>query len=138
MTPFSASQLARLNARKSPVDRRVDRAVSHALSDLGQSLTAELVAEQAGMSTSAFRRRFKALYGQPFGHWLREQRVLAAIDLLCVLDRAVDEIATSVGYADSRSLRRAFKKVTAMTPTEWREQLGGHQPPARWGGPAAE
>ncbi|MEM9108343.1 MAG: helix-turn-helix domain-containing protein, partial [Pseudomonadota bacterium] len=39
----------------------------------------------------------------------------------------VDEVAEAVGYSDSRAFRRLFKKMTGLSPAEYRRRFAGRR-----------
>ena len=80
----------------------------------------EGLAEVAGLSRSAFAAKFKSVVGEsPFGY-LRRLRVQRAMGLLSDSRASVLGIANKVGYADPFVFSKAFKKVTGLSPREFR------------------
>ena len=104
-------------------DRRIERAMRWAVAKIEDPITTSAAAAQAHMSLSAFSRRFLQLHGLTFQQWLRSIRIERSVRLLRDLDRPVDEVAVRVGYSDSRSFRRAFKRIRGQTPTAFRRAL---------------
>jgi AraC-like DNA-binding protein/mannose-6-phosphate isomerase-like protein (cupin superfamily) len=90
---------------------------------------AELAA-MAQMSESHFSRMFKAALGTSPIDWLRRERINQAKRRLAESDDAVKEVAQQVGYSDQFFFSKDFKKMTSLTPTEFRrrERQGGLLP----------
>lgn len=84
---------------------------------------AELAAT-VGMSESHFSRTFKAAMGTSPIDWLRRERINQAKRRLIESDDAVKEIAQQVGYSDQFFFSKDFKKMTSLTPTQFREREG--------------
>ena len=58
--------------------------------------------------------------GTSFSALIQGVRLEVACQLLRDTDRPVAEVAESLGYAGTSPFRRAFKRWTGQTPTEWR------------------
>ncbi|KRB93543.1 AraC family transcriptional regulator [Noviherbaspirillum sp. Root189] len=84
--------------------------------------TVEGLAEQSGMSRSAFAQRFNECAGQSPIDYLTEWRVTMARDALANSDRSIGEILASVGYQSESAFRKAFLKKTGTTPSEFRKR----------------
>ena len=87
-----------------------------------QSLRVSELAQLANMSESHFSRQFKAAIGTSPIDWLRRERINQAKRRLIESDDAVKEIARQVGYSDQFFFSKDFKKMTTLTPTQFREQ----------------
>ena len=51
-------------------------------------------------------------------------RVEEAKEMLETGDHAIDEIGRDIGYEDSASFRRLFKRMTRLTPDAYRRRFG--------------
>jgi AraC-like DNA-binding protein len=80
------------------------------------------LANLSGMSESHFSRQFKAAIGTSPIDWLRRERINQAKRRLMESDDPVKEIARQVGYHDQFFFSKDFKKMTKLTPTQFREQ----------------
>lgn len=65
----------------------------------------------------------KALTGNPVSIHIQETAILEAKRLLYFTDNSVKEIAHEVGYDEPVYFGKLFKKVTNMTPLEFRKQF---------------
>nr|WP_246369631.1 AraC family transcriptional regulator [Saccharibacillus deserti] len=84
------------------------------------NLSLSSIADRFGLSASYLSRLFKDAFGQNFVDYLAGVRVEAAKAMLRETSDPIQEIATRVGYANYMSFSRAFKKVAAATPGEYR------------------
>lgn len=75
------------------------------------------------LSTSQFSVIFKEGTGQTFVEYLTSCRINEAKKLLKNTDMKGYEIAEAVGYADPRYFSIIFKKLTGVTPMEFRRNL---------------
>jgi transcriptional regulator GlxA family with amidase domain len=69
------------------------------------------------------KRRFSAATGCSLMDYVQNLRVEAAKRLLETSDEAVDEISASVGYEDASFFRRLFRRMTGLTPSEYRRMF---------------
>jgi AraC-like DNA-binding protein len=82
----------------------------------------EALASVAGMSRSAFALRFKAQVGETPLEYLTRWRMYKAGCLLRDGDSGLAEIADAVGYESPGAFNRAFQRVHAQTPGEFRRR----------------
>lgn len=82
------------------------------------------LASMAGMSESHFSRMFKAAMGTSPIDWLRRERINQAKRRLIESDDAIKEVAQQVGYSDQFFFSKDFKKMTSLTPTQFRQTEG--------------
>lgn len=87
-----------------------------------QPLRVSELAQLASMSESHFSRQFKSAIGTSPIDWLRRERINQAKRRLIESDDPIKEIARQVGYSDQFFFSKDFKKMTRLTPTQFREQ----------------
>ena len=80
------------------------------------------LAQTAGMSRSAFVRRFTDRCGVAPMRYLSRWRMSRARHLLAHTDKSAGEIASEVGYASEGAFNRAFKESFEMPPGGFRRQ----------------
>jgi AraC-like DNA-binding protein len=81
---------------------------------------AELAA-QVGMPESSFTRQFRKATGTSPIAWLRQERIKQAKRRLLESDDPIKEVARQVGYSDQYFFSKDFKKMTKLTPSQFRE-----------------
>jgi AraC-like DNA-binding protein len=81
------------------------------------------IAEQFGLSTSYVSRVFKEKYDITIFEYINQKRMALAQRLLTTTDKTIETIVTEVGYFDTSSFIRKFKKIVGMTPGEYRKQF---------------
>lgn len=91
----------------------------HILGDLGLVASLEDVASAMSMSPRSLRRKLKK-EGTTFTLILDKEREFSAVQLLLNSDIKLDELAFHLGYADTASFSRAFKRWKACSPGEYR------------------
>jgi two-component system response regulator YesN len=80
------------------------------------------VAEQFGLSTSYVSRIFKEKYGITILEYINRNRISLAQQLLTTTEKTLETIVMEVGYFDTSSFIRKFKKAVGTTPGEYRKQ----------------
>jgi len=104
-------------------DRRLGAALRLLHKDMSVAWTVESLAEAAGMSRSAFALRFKEKIGQSPLDYLTRWRMFRASHLLRRTDKAMVEVAGSVGYESEAAFNKAFKRVAGVAPGAYRRQM---------------
>lgn len=77
----------------------------------------------AGMEEESFSRFFHEKVGVRFPEWLVNIRIREAISLMHNEKLPMREITFRVGYGDRSTFGRAFKKVTGLTPRQFKKLL---------------
>lgn len=80
-------------------------------------------AKVARLSPKYFSSFFKQHTGMGFRDWVTHLRVQRAKALLTERNRPVTRVALEVGFKDTRTFQRAFKKVTGMTPIAFKKSV---------------
>lgn len=85
----------------------------------GRAWSLERLAQEAGMSRSAFAAGFKAVVGQTPADYLADWRLSLAQAALRQ-GEAVKTIAAELGYANASALSRRFAQKLGCSPRQWR------------------
>ncbi|GAA3399542.1 helix-turn-helix domain-containing protein [Paenibacillus hodogayensis] len=102
-----------------------------------EDLSLDRIADRLGLTPSYVSRYIKEKTGSNFSDLLNEVRIKKAKELLGRSNVQVRDIATRVGYVNVTSFIRMFKKVTGLTPSDYRkaeiaaEPESGGQPGGR-------
>jgi transcriptional regulator GlxA family with amidase domain len=71
----------------------------------------------------SFKRRFKAATGTTLIEYLQNLRIEEAKQMLETSELPIDEISADVGYLDCSFFRRLFKRLTGLTPSNYRRMF---------------
>lgn len=82
--------------------------------------TTEQLAQESGLSRSAFAERFTRIMGEPPMRYIARQRLQQASMRLKESSDAIARIAFEIGYESEAAFNRAFKREYGMPPAEWR------------------
>ncbi|MCR5605740.1 MAG: AraC family transcriptional regulator, partial [Treponema sp.] len=80
------------------------------------------LSQEFNVSESYVSLVFKEQAGQNFQSYLEKIRINNACSLLKNTKQSVEDVSSSCGYYTVQSFRRAFKKVTGFSPTEYRNK----------------
>lgn len=82
------------------------------------------IAEYMKYSEKYLSSVFADVTGKKLKHYIDEQHMEAAKELLSGSHSTVSEIAFQLGYADSHNFCRTFRRITGMSPTGYRASAG--------------
>ncbi len=102
-------------------DKRLAFLLEDVLKTLAEPHTIDVLAEKAGMSRRTFTRRFQAVTGKSFGHWLLAARLSHCQQLLESTAYDVEYIAGVSGFNNATTLRYHFKNAFGLSPSNWRK-----------------
>lgn len=92
------------------------------LANLDADMGLEDLAAIAGCSPTHFSRAFKQSTGIAPFHWLNDQRIERAKELLADSRVSLAEIALAVGFSAQPQFTTAFGRATGTTPGAWRRE----------------
>lgn len=78
------------------------------------------IADHMNMNASYFSRYFKKLFDMNFSEYLVTFRINKAKEFLGKNNISIDAIANAVGYNHYQAFYKNFKRITGMTPHEYR------------------
>lgn len=79
--------------------------------------------EYSGLAPRTFKRRFQAATGYTPIEYVQTLRIEEAKFLLETTAMPTDHIGAAVGYEDPASFRRLFKRLTGVTPANYRRRF---------------
>ncbi|WP_254443029.1 GlxA family transcriptional regulator [Ruegeria arenilitoris] len=82
------------------------------------------MAKRSGLPPTTFARRFRKATNKSPQDYVLAQRIEEARELLETTECSVPEVGEAVGYVDTPSFRRLFKRKTGLTPAEHRKMFG--------------
>lgn len=87
---------------------------------LSEDVTVNSIAEKVGVHPVYIARQFRKHYHCTMGEYVRRLRVEAAGREISESDTPLSEIASLFGFYDQSHLTNTFKRLTGMTPAEYR------------------
>ena len=105
-----------------------DAAVAHAQEWIADNYQVENpvaeMAKRSGLPPTTFARRFRKSTSKSPQDYVLALRIEEARQLLETTGSSVADIGEAVGYIDTPSFRRLFKRKTGLTPAEHRKMFG--------------
>lgn len=122
---LSTQILSPIHNKQSPATDRFDHILAYVHQHIfEETLCAAEVADHFGISPSSLSRAFQKHTGAGFSNYIHTKRIAMARIMLEQSGKAVKEIALEVGYANSLSFTRAFRKYEGITPGAYRTSKG--------------
>lgn len=87
-----------------------------------ENISIQQICKQVSVGERNFNRRFKKAVGMLPLEYLQRVRIEAAKYTIEHTDVSISEVASQVGYQDKASFRRIFKRMTDMTPSDYRRK----------------
>lgn len=88
-----------------------------------EEISLDRAAGIACMERTSFSRFFSTKVGVSFTQWLTKFRITKARDLMKRSNYSISEITHAVGFSDLRTFERAFKKLTDLTPMQFKKTI---------------
>jgi AraC-like DNA-binding protein len=102
---------------------RFNKVHEYLIHNFTEPLRLEDVAAKAHLVPTAFSRYFKKCTGKSFSIFLNELRVGHAKVLLAENKNKISYIANECGFYNLSNFNEQFKKITGITPREYRERF---------------
>ncbi len=106
-----------------PAETKVDRALQYIREHCTRNISRETVAKFVSCSPSHLSHIFSRLTGHTFKQHVLKQRVEKAKILLRNTSTRIIDVAFEVGYDDPNYFSAAFKRVTGVTPLQYRKRI---------------
>lgn len=97
------------------------RYIAQNLSD--QNLNVAVICEAAGVSVQKLTRMFQSQFHMAIAEYMNACRIKKAKELLTDKQLTISQISQQVGYSNSDTFTRNFKKVEGITASEYRKML---------------
>ena len=94
----------------------------YVLVHIGEAITTEALAKECGMNRTYLCERFTEETGMTLGQYVTQTKIEEAKRLMDITQKSIAEIAEYLGYSSQSHFQRVFKKVTGITPGEYRSK----------------
>ncbi|MBB3228232.1 AraC-like DNA-binding protein [Luteibacter sp. Sphag1AF] len=105
---------------------RMAHVIRYVREHLAEPVTLENMAHAAGISPMHFAAQFRAATGKRPHHYLLEERVARAMELMRHTSWTLCQIALATGFGTQAHFCTVFKRYAGMTPREWRISVAVH------------
>lgn len=87
-----------------------------------EKITVEDLCDKFGIGRRTFERRFKKATNNTVVEYMQRVKIEAAKKELEMGRKTVSEVMYEVGYNDTKAFRDVFKKITSMSPVDYRNK----------------
>jgi len=98
--------------------KRVKKAKIYIEEYFYEYITIPLLSKKVALNTTKLKKGFKELFGKTLGEFLRDYRLLKALEYLKENTYSVKEVALKCGYTNQASFSYAFSKKYGMKPKD--------------------
>ncbi|RYX99599.1 helix-turn-helix domain-containing protein [bacterium] len=106
-------------------DKEVIKIQHFLQSHFSDKITIDQLADQAILGQRTFLRRFMKATGFKPTEYIQKLRVQKACELIESTNENFENIAIQVGYEDASAFRKIFRRITGLTPGEFRRRFVG-------------
>lgn len=99
---------------------QIEQAKEWILHHLEDHMTIRLISQAIGINDFKLKKGFRELLGTTVFHYIRDQRLARAQQLLTIGEMNVTEISLAVGYQNPSRFAAAFKNKFGITPSQYR------------------
>jgi len=118
----SQAAFALFRGQKDHNDVEVKRAQEFIEQNYTEKITVDQLAELVNVGRRSFERRFKKATNNTVLEYFQRVKVEAAKRSFESSRKNINEVMFDVGYTDTKAFRIIFKKITGMTPIEYRNK----------------
>lgn len=113
--------------QKSHEDETVIKVQNYIENHFQNKLNVDQLAKHFSLSRRSLERRFKAATSNTISQYMQRVKVEAAKRSLETTRDNVGEIMFEVGYSDEKAFRNTFKKITGISPIQYRNKYNREQ-----------
>lgn len=88
--------------------------------NISRNLNVSEIAETFGYNEKYLSHRFAKISGIPLKQYILKTKVDTANYMLTDTNKSISTIATELGFSDSHNFARTYKKLTGLSPSEYR------------------
>ena len=119
----SQAAFAIFRGQRNHTDFEIQKVQDHIEKHYDDKLTIDALANLINIGRRTFERRFKEATNNTPVEYIQRVRIEAAKKFFEASRKNVSEVMFDVGYTDTKAFRDVFKKVTGLTPIEYRNKF---------------
>ncbi len=109
-------------------DEHVRKAQDFIEENYQERLTVDQLADLVAIGRRSFERRFKNATRNTVNEYIQRVKIEVAKKQLEQGSKQVTEVMYDVGYSDTKAFRQIFKKITGLTPVDYRNKYSRQHP----------
>jgi len=118
----SQSPFTIFHGQKDHGDEEVKKAQEYIENNYNDKLTVDRLSDLFGIGRRTFERRFKKATNNTVVEYTQRVKVEAAKKELELGRKNVNDVMYDVGYTDTKAFRDVFRKITGMSPIDYRNR----------------
>lgn len=118
----SQSSFMMFQGQREHTDEAIKKAQDFIEENYQDKITVEQLADMFAIGRRSFERRFKKATNNTVIEYMQRVKIEAAKKSFETSRKNINEVMFNVGYTDTKAFRDVFKKVTGMTPIEYRNK----------------
>ncbi len=111
-------------------DEEIKKAQEHIEANYQNKMTVDELADMFAIGRRSFERRFKKATNNTVVEYIQRVKIEAAKRSFESSRKNINEVMYDVGYTDTKAFRDVFKKITGLTPIEYRNKYNKQVPSA--------
>jgi transcriptional regulator GlxA family with amidase domain len=116
----SQSVFAMFNGQKKHEDERIKQAQEFIENNVTEKISVEDLAVKFAIGRRHFERRFKKATSNTPVEYIQRVRIESAKKQLETSEKNINEVMYDVGYSDTKAFRTVFRKITGLSPNDYR------------------
>ncbi|MES2617477.1 MAG: helix-turn-helix domain-containing protein [Bacteroidota bacterium] len=118
----SQSAFMMFKGQRNHNDEAIKKAQDYIEDNYTDKITVDLLADMLAIGRRSFERRFKTATNNTVVAYLQRVKIEAAKRSFETSRKNIHEVMYDVGYTDTKAFRDVFKKITGLTPIEYRNK----------------
>jgi len=118
----SQAAFAMFKGQKGHGDKEVKKAQEYIEKNIHERITIDELADKMAVSRRTFERRFKQATNNSVLEYIQRVKIEAAKRSFESSRKNINEVMFDVGYTDTKAFRTIFKRITGLTPIEYRNK----------------
>jgi len=118
----SQTAFAMFKGQKNHSDAAIKKAQEYIERHISDRITVDQLADLVAVGRRSFERRFKQATNNSVLEYIHRIKIEAAKRSFETSRKNMNEVMFDVGYTDTKAFRTVFKKVTGLTPIEYRNK----------------
>lgn len=113
----------RQSERQDHYPNTIIRVLEYIRTHYAEPISTRSIAQEFGYNPVYLERLFQKSMGNSITGYINQTRIDASRNLLLNSIRSLDSISATCGFSDTKYYMRVFKKLTGMTPTQYKKSL---------------
>jgi transcriptional regulator GlxA family with amidase domain len=118
----SQSQFIMFKGQREHADEEIKKAQKFIENNFRERITLDELSSKFALSRRSLERRFKKATNNTVTEYIQRVKIEAAKKSLETSRKNISEVMFEVGYTDTKAFRGIFKKITGMTPFDYRNK----------------